>query len=429
VASAERDAGRVHYAWVIAVVTFLVLLATAGVRATPSVLIVPLEHEFGWSRAAISFAIAINIALFGIVGPFAASLMSRYGLRRIILLALALLSVAVACSSMMHSQWQLNLFWGVLVGSASGVTALVLAAIVVNRWFDERRGLVLGILTAANATGQLLFLPMLAHVITRHGWRSATLVVAIAAAVVFIIVLVWMKNDPSDVGLRPYGAGIALAQQSAPNLAHQPIRTLIWAARSREFWILAGSFFICGASTNGLVGTHLIPACMDHGIPEVTAAGLLAAMGIFDLFGTTASGWLTDRFNSRILLFWYYTLRGLSLLFLPIALSTTHVWLAGFAVFYGLDWIATVPPTVRLTANTFGKENVGVIYGWIGAAHQLGAAAAAFTAGTMRTYLGDYRDAFWLSGGLCLIAGALLISTRSKADSFDPRRQVVEASA
>lgn len=428
-ASPEHAVGKVHYAWVIAVVTFLVLLATAGVRATPSVLIVPLEHEFGWSRAAISFAIAINIALFGIVGPFAASLMSRYGLRRIILLALALLSVAVGGSRMMHSQWQLNLFWGVLVGSASGVTALVLAAIVVNRWFEERRGLVLGILTAANATGQLLFLPMLAHMITLHGWRSATLVVAMASAIVFVIVLIWMKNDPSDLGLRPYGAGPATAQKSGPNLAHRPVRTLMWAARSREFWILAGSFFICGASTNGLVGTHLIPACMDHGIPEVTAAGLLAAMGIFDLLGTTASGWLTDRFNSRVLLFWYYTLRGLSLLFLPIALSTTHVWLAGFAVFYGLDWIATVPPTVRLTANTFGKENVGVVYGWIGAAHQLGAAAAALTAGTMRTYLGDYRDAFWLSGGLCLIAGALLISTRSKTNSFGRSQQVVEASA
>jgi predicted MFS family arabinose efflux permease len=428
-ASGERAAGKVHYAWVIAVVTFLVLLVTAGVRATPSILIVPLEHEFGWSRAAISFAIAINLALFGIVGPFAASLMSRYGLRRIILFALALLSLAVGSSAMMHSQWQLNLLWGVLVGSATGVTALVLAAIVVNRWFEEHRGLVLGILTAANATGQLLFLPMLAHIITLHGWRRATLVVAVASAIVFVIVLIWMKDNPSDLGLRPYGAGIAMAEQAGPNLAHQPVRTLMWAARSREFWILAGSFFICGASTNGLIGTHLIPACMDHGIPEVTAAGLLAAMGIFDLFGTTASGWLTDRFNSRILLFWYYSLRGLSLLFLPIALSTTHVWLAGFAVFYGLDWIATVPPTVRLTANTFGKENVGVVYGWIGAAHQLGASAAALTAGTMRTYLGGYRDAFWLSGGLCMIAAALLISTRTRTSSFSRKKQIAEASA
>ena len=316
--------------------------------------------------------------------------MSRYGLRRIILFALALLSLAVGSSAMMHSLWQLNLLWGVLVGSASGVTALVLAAIVVNRWFEEHRGLVLGILTAANATGQFLFLPTLAHIIALHGWRRATLVVAAASAIVFVIVLIWMKDNPSDLGLRPYGAGISTAEQAGPNLAHQPVRTLMWAARSREFWILAGSFFICGASTSGLIGTHLIPACMDHGIPEVTAAGLLAAMGIFDLFGTTASGRLTDRFNSRILLFWYYSLRGLSLLFLPIALSTTRVWLAGFAVFYGLDWIATVPPTVRLTANTFGKENVGVVYGWIGAAHQLGASAAALTAGTMRTYLGDY---------------------------------------
>jgi predicted MFS family arabinose efflux permease len=203
---------------------------------------------------------------------------------------------------------------------------------------------------------------------------------------------------------------------------------LLWAAQSREFWILAGTFFICGASTNGLIGTHLIPACMDHGIPVVTAAGMLAAMGIFDLLGTTASGWLTDRYNSRYLLFWYYALRGLSLLFLPIALSSQHVWLSGFAVFYGLDWVATVPPTVRLTANTFGRENVGVVYGWIGAAHQLGASAAALAAGTIRTHLGDYRDAFWLSGGLCLLAATLLVSTRSRSVHAQPELEPVEVS-
>ena len=420
---------RGHYAWVIAAVTFLILLATAGVRATPSVLIVPLEHEFGWTRAAISFAIAINIALFGIIGPFAASLMNRYGLRRIVLCALALLSVAVGGSAMMHAQWQLILFWGVLVGSGTGVTALVLAAIVVNRWFEERRGFVLGILTAANATGQLVFLPLLAHVVTHQGWRSATWIVSAAAAVVFVIVLLWMKDRPADLGLAPYGASSAYSVEAArQNFANSPVRALLWASRSREFWILAGSFFICGASTNGLIGTHLIPACVDHGIAETTAAGLLAAMGIFDLVGTTASGWLTDRFDSRFLLFWYYALRGLSLLFLPFALSTRHVWLAGFAVFYGLDWIATVPPTVRLAANTFGKENVGVIYGWIGAAHQLGASAAALTAGAMRTHLGDYQDAFWLSGGLCLIAATLLLSTRAKSAS-ETESSTVQASA
>ena len=428
VESRGGSSSKFHYAWIVAGVTFLILLATAGVRATPAILMVPLEREFGWTRAAISGAIALNIALFGLIGPFAASLMSRYGLRRIVLGALALLATSVGLSSLMRTQWQLTVFWGVLVGSGTGVTALVLAAIVVNRWYDQRRGLVLGILSAANATGQLVFLPLLAQVVTSHGWRSATYIVAGAAAAVFLIVLVWLKDRPSDVGLLPYGAA-QVQPQTEQSVAQSPLRGLFWAARSREFWILAGSFFVCGASTNGLIGTHLIPACMDHGIPEVTAAGLLAAMGVFDLVGTTASGWLTDRYSSRLLLFCYYGLRGLSLLFLPFALASRHIWLSGFAVFYGLDWIATVPPTVRLTADTFGKENVGVVYGWIGASHQLGASLAALTAGAIRTSLGDYRDAFWLSGALCFLAAILLISTRSRMASATQGPDLVGAEA
>jgi sugar phosphate permease len=426
VAGKKSFSGKLHYAWIVAGVTFFVLLATAGVRATPAILMVPLEHEFGWSPAAISVAIAINIALFGLIGPFAASFIDRYGLRRMVLGALALLTTGVALSSRMHAQWQLTLFWGVLVGAGTGVTAMVLAAIVVNRWFEERRGLVLGMLTAANATGQLVFLPLMARLVTGHGWRSVTYTVSAAAAFVFVIVLSLLRDKPADLGLLPYGA----TQESPPathSVARKPMRALLWAARSRDFWILAGTFFICGASTNGLIGTHLIPACMDHGIPEVTAASMLAVMGVFDLLGTTASGWLTDRFNSRYLLFWYYALRGLSLLFLPYALGGQHIWLSGFAVFYGLDWIATVPPTVRLTANSFGRENVGVIYGWIGAAHQLGASLAALTAGTIRTYLGDYRDAFWLSGGFCLVAATLLISTKSQNVGLQPEPEIATA--
>jgi sugar phosphate permease len=405
---------RIHPAWIITGVTFLVLLVSAGVRATPSIMLVPLQHEFGWSNAAISSAIAVNIALFGMIGPFAASFMARYGVRRIVLLALALLALAVGLSSTMSHRWELMLFWGVLVGTGTGATALVLAAVVVSRWFEQRRGLVLGVLSAANATGQLVFLPVLARLVTAHGWRSAVYVVAGCAGLVFFVVFLFMKNDPADVGHLPYGARPQDGPVATP-AARPPLRALAWAAKSREFWILAGSFFVCGASTNGLIGTHLIPACMDHGIPEVRAAGLLAVMGIFDLAGTTFSGWLTDRFNSRYLLFWYYALRGVSLLFLPFSLAHSDSWLSAFAVFYGLDWVATVPPTVRLTANTFGKENVGVVYGWIGASHQLGASLAALTAGSIRTYLGDYRDAFWLSGTLCLLAATLLISTRSAA--------------
>jgi len=400
---------RVHYAWVIAAVTFLVLLMTAGIRATPGVFIVPLEQEFGWNRAIISLSVAINIALFGLIGPFAASVMDRVGLRRILLAAIALLVAAVALSTRMHSEWQLMLFWGVLVGVGTGVTSMVLAAVVATRWFDERRGLVLGALSAANATGQLVFLPTLARITESSGWRSATMIVAAAGAVIFVIVLLFMRDRPEDIGLLPYGRHAGDISSPARSLA--PIEALRHAMGSRAFWILAGTFFVCGASTNGLIGTHLIAACHDVGIPEVRAAQLLAVMGIFDILGTTASGWLTDRFSSRHLLFGYYTIRGVSLLFLPLTLSGGGAHgLGWFAVFYGLDWVATVPPTVRLTGESFGRENTGVIYGWIGASHQLGASMAAFGAGAIRTVTGDYATAFYISGVLCVLAGTSFLT-------------------
>lgn len=393
----------IHYAWIVAVVTFIVILVTAGVRATPGVLMVALEGEFGWSRAVISSAVAINIALFGLIGPFAASVMDRFGVRRVILAAVALLSASVALTTQMQSQWQLTLLWGVLVGTGTGVTSMVLAAIIANRWFDERRGLVLGVLSASNATGQLIFLPSLAQLVASQGWRAAALLVAGAAAVVFVIVLIFMRDRPEDLGLLPYGRPAdAVVPRST---ALRPLPALAMAARTRAFWLLAGTFFVCGASTNGLIGTHLIAACHDYGIHEIQSAQLLAMMGIFDIIGTTASGWLTDRYSSRYLLFGYYTLRGISLLFLPLTLQVGASSLVIFAVFYGLDWIATVPPTVRLTSEAFGRENTGVIYGWIGASHQLGASAAAFGAGAIRTALGDYQVAFWAAGVLCVVAG------------------------
>ena len=401
---------RVHYAWVIAVVTFVVLLVTAGVRATPGVLMVSLESEFGWSRTVISGAVAINIALFGLLGPFAASLMDRWGLRRVVLGAVALLAVSVALTTRMQNQWQLTLLWGVLVGTGTGMTSMVLAAIIANRWFDERRGLVLGVLSAANATGQLVFLPLLASLVADRGWRSAALLVAGAAVVVFTIVLVFMRDRPEDIGLLPYGRSPSAPALAGPR-AMAPLAALRFAVSSRAFWVLAGTFFVCGASTNGLIGTHLIAACHDYGIAEIRSAQLLAMMGIFDIIGTTASGWLTDRYSSRHLLFGYYTLRGISLLFLPLTLqSGGGGQLAWFAVFYGLDWIATVPPTVRLTSEAFGRENTGVIYGWISASHQLGASMAAFGAGTIRTMTGDYQTAFWSAGVLCVLAGLCFLT-------------------
>jgi sugar phosphate permease len=409
----HRSDRGVHYAWVVAAVTFVVLLSTAGIRATPGLLMVPLEMEFGWSRTAISGAVAVNIALFGLLGPFAASLMDRWGLRPIVLSALALLSGSVALTTLMRAEWQLTLLWGVLVGTGTGVTSMVLAAVIATRWFDARRGLVLGMLSAANATGQLIFLPTLARLVEHRGWRAATLVVASASAVVFLIVISFLRDRPEDVGLLRYGQDPG-ATRVLPR-AMSPLQALSFAAKSRAFWVLAGTFFICGASTNGLIGTHLIAACHDVGIPEVRSAGLLAMMGIFDIVGTTASGWLTDRYSSRRLLFMYYTLRGLSLLFLPYTLQHGADGLAWFAVFYGLDWIATVPPTVRLATEAFGQENTGVIYGWIGASHQLGASAAAFGAGALRTGLGDYGAAFHIAGALCVAAGVAILTLGRRA--------------
>src|SRR5579875_2036218 len=401
--------GRLHYAWIMAGITFLVLLTAAGVRSSPGVLIVPLEQEFHWSRATISFAIAVNIALYGLAGPFAAAVMERFGLRRSVAAALVLVALAMAGTTGMHAAWQLVLLWGLVMGGGTGVLALVLGATVAGRWFKQRRGLVMGVLTASTATGQLVFLPTLAALAEHFGWRAVSLTLALAALVLILPVALLMRDRPADVGLPPFGG---TAVEPAPVQTVNPVTRALTALgsglRDRNFWLVAGSFFICGASTNGLIGTHLIPACVDHGIPEVTAAGLLAAMGVLDFFGTTASGWLSDRWDNRALLAWYYGLRGLSLLFLPFAFQWSFWGLSAFAVFYGLDWIATVPPTVRLAARSFGEENVGVMFGWIAAAHQLGAASAAWGAGLLRVETGDYLTAFMISGGLCLVASVLV---------------------
>ncbi len=405
---------RVHPAWVVAGCTFLVLLVAAGIRSVPGVLIVPLEAEFGWSRATIGFAVAVNIALYGLIGPFAAALIERFGLRRTVGTALAVIALGVALTPFMRASWQLVALWGVVVGGGSGVTALVLATTVASRWFSTRRGLVVGALTASTATGQLVFLPLLAYLAEHVGWRWVSVLIASVAAVLIVPVLAFMRDRPSDLGIPPYG-GTAVVARVPPtvNPAVRALRALRTGVGSRDFWLLGGSFFVCGASTNGLIGTHLIPACFDHGIPEVMAASLLAAMGVFDMVGTTLSGWLSDRWDNRMLLAWYYGLRGLSLLFLPFAFDVGfegagYVGLGVFAVFYGLDWIATVPPTVRLAARCFGEENAPVMFGWIAAMHQLGAAAAAWSAGLVRVGTGSYLAAFMAAGALCLVASVLV---------------------
>jgi MFS family permease len=403
-------ARRPHSAWIVLAVTFFALLAGAGIRATPSVLIVPLEQEFGWTRSTISLAISLNIFLYGLMGPFAGGLMQRLGIRRTTLGALTLLATGVALATQVTRPWQLVLVWGLLVGAGSGMVALVLGATVVNRWFTARRGLAMGLLTASTATGQLVFLPLLAAIIRDHGWRAATLVMAGAAAVAIPIVALFLRERPADLGIPPFGgARVEPAAAGGANPARVALAALGEGVRSRDFWLLTATFFICGASTNGLIGTHLIPAAHDHGIPEVRAASLLALMGVFDLVGTTGAGWLSDRWSSRWLLAWYYGLRGLSLFFLPFALGGSETGLWVFAVWYGLDWIATVPPTLRLATDAFGAERAPIMFGWIGTGHQVGAALTAFGAGWIRTTLGDYHLAFWSSGALCLLAAALAL--------------------
>lgn len=410
--AARMVGGRFHYAWIVVAVVFLVLLAAAGTRATPSVMMVPLEHQFGWSRATISLAISVNIALYGLMGPFAAAAMQRFGVRPTLLAALGTMAAGVALSALMTHPWQMILIWGVMVGGATGVAALSLSAAVVTRWFTTHRGLAMGVLTASSATGQLVFLPFLAAIAEKHGWQPVVLVVALAAAVVLPLVAFLLPERPASMELRPYGEPHD-APIAPPAAQGNPIKlafgALTSASRTRDFWLLFFSFFICGASTNGYIGTHLIAMCGDYGMTEVQGASLLATMGIFDLFGTTLSGWLSDRFNARVLLFWYYGLRGLSLIYLPHAFGIDFFGLPIFAVFYGLDWIATVPPTVRLATDVYGKERAPIIFGWVVAGHQLGAAFAAFGAGLLRSSLGTYTVASMISGGLCLIASFLVL--------------------
>jgi MFS family permease len=407
-------AGRnIHYGWVMVGVTFFTALISAGTVGAPGVFIVPLQHEFGWSTAEISSALSIRFILFGLMAPFAAALLNRYGLRNMTLLAQLVVVSALIGSLAMTKVWQLMLLWGVVIGIGTGMTALVLGATVAARWFVGRRGLVVGILTASVATGQLVFLPLLAHLTDRFGWRIALGLICVMLAVSAFAVLLLMRDRPSDLGLRPFGdTGTEPLAAPPPNTAPimaAALGTLRDVSKTRVFWILFATFFICGASTNGLIQVHLIPMCLDFGIPQVQAAGLLAAMGVFDFVGTILSGWLSDRYDNRWLLFWYYGLRGLSLVFLPFT-DFSFYGLSLFAMFYGLDWIATVPPTVRLTAQRFGAERANLVFGWVFAGHQLGAATAAFGAGLSRTLLATYLPAFFIAGALCVIAALIVLA-------------------
>lgn len=418
--SRPGDRPGLHYAWVVAAVTVLVLVAAAGIRSIPGVLMLPLEREFGWNRATISLAVSVNLVLYGAVGPFAASFAERVGLRRTVTLALILIVVALAAAPFVTAAWHLVLIWGLLVGTGTGMMAGWLGAVVANRWFVARRGVVTGIFSANGATGQLVFLPVLAAATEFSGWRTAVTFAAVAVAIVIPLVWSLVRDWPEQAGTTAYGAaGSDQGPRAVPtgNPFVGAISGLQDASRSRDFWLLAATFWICGASTSGLIATHLIPASHDHGIAEVTAASMLAFIGIFDLVGTTASGWLTDRFDPRRLLAAYYGLRGLSLLLLPMAYDAGAWGLGAFIVFYGLDWVATVPPTIRLVADHFGRHRVGTTYAWILGSHQVGGALIAWVAGEMRVAFGDYQTAFWLSGALCLVATGMSLAIRRAGDA------------
>ena len=412
---------RFYYGWVVVAVTALALIVSAGVRAAPGVMIHPLEVDLGWSRTAISFAVSIGLVLYGFAGPFVGRLMDRFGPRLVLVGGMILIGASMAAGAAMTELWQLNLFWGALSGLGTGVAAQVLGATVANRWFVARRGLVMGIFGAATSAGQLIFVPLLVWLVVTIGWRASTLVLAGAALALALPVLLLMRNSPADVGQRPYGAADA---PPAPAAVSDEGGIMRRAVRVPEFWLLAGSFFICGATSNGLIGTHLVAHAIDHGIPEVTAAGVLALMGAMNFVGTLASGWLTDRFNPRRLLAWYYGFRGLSLLLLPFVHSFPG--LAVFAILFGLDYIATVPPTSALVADIFGRRHVGAVFGWVFCAHQIGAALAAWLGGVARDVTGDYGVAFLAAGVLAITAAGL--SLRIGRAPVPPAQMAVEPS-
>jgi MFS family permease len=418
---------RLHPAWVVAAVAFLALVGAAGFRAAPGVLMVPLQQEFGWSTTVLSAAVSINLVLFGLTAPFAAALMERFGIRAVTAFALMLIGAGSALTVLVNQSWQILLTWGLLIGLGTGSMALVFAATIANTWFSKSRGLVIGILTAGSAAGQLVFLPFMAMLAQDPGWRQASLLIAAGALAVVPLVLKFLKNSPADAGVLPYGAEAPAGDTEpgpvppAGNAAVRALQVLKRASKVRTFWALAAGFAICGATTNGLIGTHFIPSAHDHGMPETTAAGLLAVVGIFDILGTIASGWLTDRFNPRILLAVYYQFRGIGLLVLPLLLSATvQPSMIVFVVIYGLDWVATVPPTAAICRQAFGADG-SVVFGWVFAAHQLGAAAAALAAGAIRDATGHYTYAWIGAAAMCTVAAVISASIRKDAGTKRPQ--------
>ena len=393
----------------------MTIIGAAAFASLPGLLVEPLYSEFDWSRGTIGFAVSVNLALYGLTAPFAAALMDRFGMRRVVAVALTVIAAGSVLTVWMTALWQLVLYWGILVGLGSGSMALAFAATVTNRWFVARRGLVTGILTAAGASGQLVFLPLLSWLVENHGWRPAAITVSLAALAVVPFVWLLLRDHPADVGLPPYGAE-EFVPKPAPvtGAARRAVSVLLSAARTGPFWLLAGTFAICGASTNGLVKTHFVPTAHDHGMPITAAASLLAVIGVFDVVGTIASGWFTDRFDARRLLAVYYALRGVSLLFLPMLLApSVQPPMLFFIVFYGLDWVATVPPTIALCREHYGEDRA-IVFGWVLASHQVGAAVIAFAGGLARDVFGSYDVVWYASGALCAAAALMALVIRRR---------------
>ncbi|MBO0515612.1 MFS transporter, partial [Streptomyces beijiangensis] len=409
---------RLHRAWFVAAVTFVTIIGAAAFASLPGLLIEPLHNEFHWSRGTIGFAVSVNLALYGLTAPFAAALMDRFGIRKVVAIALTVIAVGSGLTIWMTAAWQLVMFWGVLVGLGSGSMALAFAATVTNRWFVAKKGLVTGILTAAGASGQLIFLPVLSWLVQHHGWRPASITVSLAALAVVPFVWLLLRDHPADVKTTPYGSEEYVPKPPpVTGAARRAITVLVKASKTGTFWLLAGTFAICGASTNGLVKTHFIPAAHDHHMPITAAASLLAVIGIFDIIGTIASGWFTDRFDSRRLLAIYYALRGISLLFLPMLLApNVQPPMIFFIVFYGLDWVATVPPTIALCREQFGDDSA-IVFGWVLASHQVGAAIVAYLGGLARDVFGSYDVIWYASGALCAVAALMALVIRRRPAS------------
>jgi sugar phosphate permease len=401
------------YGWVVVAVTAIVVLITAGVRSAPGAFLLTMTGEPGWSTASVSFAAAAGLIVFGFAGPVSGSLMGRIGVKNVVLLSLAVTGVALLATSLVREIWQLTLLFGLVSGLGTGLVASVLGPTVATRWFVKDRGLVVGFFGASNSAGQLVFFPVLTALAVTVGWRVGAVVLGVIVLLLVIPVLIWLRNDPAEVGARPLGApegALAPARPPDPGVMRRAIRT-------SDFWFLAGTFFICGATSNGLVGQHFIPHAVDHGFTAVAASGALAVMGLFNFIGTIASGWLTDRLDPRKLLLVYYGFRGVSLLFLPFVHDTMSI--AAFAILFGLDYIATVPPTVALVADRFGSHNVGIVYGWVFASHMVGAAIAAWAAGIVRESVGDYAVAFVAAGWIAIVAGFAALAIRRKGPDAD----------